>query len=187
MAGKITFLIAPARSGKSTYAKRWQKEIDNTDKVIINSDEIRLALHGQRYVSTAEQFVFAINEVMVRTLFNMGYHLLIDETNCTMGSIRKWLQIDPDAEAICVEATREECYERARASGQEDLIEKGVIDRHFANLVKLSQYGYDQECDNKLKNGCWIDKCTLFRDPYRNYILTAVEYIRKDVKEKKNA
>lgn len=179
MSGHIIILIGAARSGKSTYSNKLLKQIDNRNKVVVNSDNIRLAIHGNRYISLTEPLVFAITEIMVRSLYIAKYTIVLDETSTTTNSIRKWLSIDPDAEAVYIPATREECYERARLTGQEDLINKGVIDRHFNNLCRLCYDAWDRY---RFEVG-EFSYFQIFKEPNEEYLMKAVEYIRKEIKD----
>lgn len=140
----LLFTVAPARSGKSTWAKLWERYQDpqtlagkfprTSPRVRVNADELRLAMHGCRYNGIMERLVHPFNEIIIDKYLNMGYDTLIDETSCSEYSIRKILAIREDATPIYIKASKEECYERARSSNQEDLIELGVIDRMFRNL-----------------------------------------------------
>lgn len=182
--GRLLVLIGSSRSGKSTWAKQWQQTPENKNKVIVNADNIRLALHGERYNKLCENFVHSITEVMVRALFIQGMYICIDETSSTISSIRKWLQIDPDAEVHFQDTAIEICKQRAYDSSQPDLVEKGVIDRHFGNLIKLTQYGYDLQSDDIYQRTGYYECDNKEWDiPSKEYILLAVEYIRKEVKE----
>lgn len=141
--GHLTVLMGCARSGKSTYAHNW---ISNgwigKPRVVINSDAIRLALHGQRYCRLAEPFVHATTKVVIQALFNEGYHVMVDETNSTIGSIRRWLEIDSNAEFVYIDTPVEVCQKRAVATGQPDLVD--VIPRMYNNLLDLCNYTIDK-------------------------------------------
>lgn len=139
----LYFTIGSARCGKSTYSKQWQKE--HPSGVIVSGDQIRLSLHGNRYSSWAEGFTFAIQQVMVRTLLNSGYDVLIDDTNTTKESVMRILEIDPDATATYFgNVEKELCKERAIKTNQPDLL--SVIELHYDNMNRvLSEYGSYQE------------------------------------------
>lgn len=186
MSGKISFLIASARSGKSTYASKWIDDITINNfgaypHIVVNSDQIRLNLYGERYRHESEPFVHAITDLIVRTYYGMGYHVLVDETNTTKSSIRKWLSIDPDAQAIFIDTPIEICKERAYMSDQADLVEKGFIDKHFRNLIELCYYAHRKDEEAAGRKGLY----TYFGAPEADFIYKAVEYIRQEVKEQK--
>jgi predicted kinase len=67
------------RSGKSTVARQLAESLRAP---IVSRDCIRLALHGQPYISLAEPFVRAISKVMVAALFEAGHEYVVaDETH----------------------------------------------------------------------------------------------------------
>jgi hypothetical protein len=129
-----------------------------------------LAIHGQRYNKHTEPIVFGIEQIMLKALLRQDLHILFDETNTSEVSIRKILAIDPNAQPIYIPSTREQCKERALATGQNDLVEKGVIDRHFDNLEKLiDKYAWNI---HDMKNGVKILS--------QYYVQKMVDVLRKD-------
>ena len=148
---RIFFLIGPARSGKSTIARKWANyEIDikeaeikdrNTPKsknenprVIVNADSIRLTF-GHRFHAPLEEYIHAIKHTMIKALLLSGHNIIIDGTHTTKGSIIKLFEIDPDADYAIVNTPAEICKERAVATHQEDLLP--VIDRMVEQMSKL--------------------------------------------------
>lgn len=189
MKSKIICLIKSARAGGSTFAQKWLQESDpdGFQRVVVNGDNIRLSLYNKRYCSNGEGFVHAIEEVMIRSLLmNENQKLLLDDTHTTKSSIKKVLQLDIDAEFIFIDTPKDVCYERARATNQEDLITKGVIDRHFKNLIELSEYGVEKH--NELKNSypnarhMYSGLFMIFEEPNKEFIMEAVEGIRREIK-----
>lgn len=140
--GKLSFLIAPARSGKSTFAAEWitEEDKDGLPRVVISDDQIRLALHGERYNRLAEPAVYATKYIILRTLVNSGYHVLSDDTHTTKESIERLLEIDKSATPIFIDTPYEVCLERAVNTNQFDLIL--VIGRMFENIRKLCARAY---------------------------------------------
>lgn len=134
---QLKIMLGLPRSGKSTYCEQFK---NHPNTVVVNSDQIRLALHGARYNRLAEPMVHAITKVVTRSLFNQEYCVIVDETNTTKGSIRQWLEIDPDAEFIYIDTPLEVCKDRALQSKHFDLVDKGVIDRMYRNLQELVWY-----------------------------------------------
>ncbi len=153
MSGKITFCVAPTRSGKSTFAKQWLAEEDK-NRVVVNCDLIRLGVHGRRFDKRFEGLVHYTKENIIRHHMAEGMTILVDETNTYEWTIAQLLRIDPDAIPVYIKSTREECIERAVQSGQLDLIEYGVIERHFSNLEKLTM----EYCGTKELNQKNIEK-----------------------------
>lgn len=111
------------RSGKSTWARAQPYPM-------VNPDSIRLALHGQRFVSQAEPHVWAIAKTMVRALFLAGHPtVILDATNTTRERRREWQSRDWETFFRIFPTPLEECLQRAQ--GDEELIE--VIRRMAAN------------------------------------------------------
>lgn len=126
------------RSGKSTITGKLRVYYGAP---VVNADSVRLALHGQRYQALAEPFVFAIREVMVRSLFNAGHDLVIyDETNYSRQARDKMKSKDWRTLYFEVPTSPEVCKERALATGQPDLLP--VID---AMWVRRNPLGDDEE------------------------------------------
>lgn len=121
------------RSGKTTIVKQL---MDKHKAPVVRRDDIRLALHGQRYVSPAEPFVKAISDVMIRSLFLSGHEVVIcDETNYSRATrdyhkSNAWRTVFYE-----VPTTPDVCKERAIATGQPDLIP--VIDSMWARRDPL--------------------------------------------------
>lgn len=141
--GHLIFTVGLARSGKSTIAKEWvhnpfYQATDNPG-VVVDSDYIRKALHGMRYVTLAEPMVHAIKMVMIRALLDSGHDVMCDDTNTTEKSIKNMFELDPDAKVFIVKTDIETCIDRANTTNQFDLIP--VIRRMWNNLLNLSAFG----------------------------------------------
>jgi hypothetical protein len=149
--GKILFTIGIARSGKSTFCTRWAQFFEEATgeffpRAVVCSDDIRIALHGDRFNRHSEPMVWAINTYMTKALL-LKSDVLIDGTNTTEDSLWRILNIDPDADYRLIHADPEECKRRARGCGHDDLVTKGVIDRQYAQLCKLQEEGVWQVVD----------------------------------------
>lgn len=167
---KLTALIGLARSGKSTFAAKWQLENDpdGLNRVVVNGDNVRLALHDHRYIFKAEPMVHAIYQTMVRALLlNPNLHILMDDTHTTVSSIRNVLNIDDNASFIYYPCPPDICRKRAIETNQPDLIP--IIDRMQTNLYKLYEYNIKGRVVTTFENG----------------ILDSIEKIRDEVKEMK--
>lgn len=154
----LYFMIAASRSGKSTYANKWINEGEK--RVIVCSDDIRHALHGNRYSTYAETMVFAIKHVMIRSLLSRGFTVLVDGTHTSEISITRLLEIDPNAEPILIRTPKEECINRAKKLGQDDLIP--VIERQFKNIDNILSIGLEQYLDGiraKIKDRWAGEEC----------------------------
>lgn len=109
------------RSGKSTWAKAQEHPI-------VNPDSIRLALHGQRFQSLAEPFVWATAHCMVRALFLAGHDtVILDATNTTEKRRAEWFNKDWTTIFEIIDTPAEVCIERARR--EEDDVIIPVIER----------------------------------------------------------
>lgn len=144
MSGKISFTISPARAGKSTFVRKWLKETDpdGLNRVSLCRDDFRIAVYGERFCARREPEMHNIFDAAVRALHNTSlYRIILDETNCSVKSIRSVFRLDIDAKPYFINTPIDICLERAYATNQPDLAEGGVITRMFDNLVKLCNYG----------------------------------------------
>lgn len=117
------------RSGKSTWARQ-------SGLPVVCPDEIRLALHGQRFVASAEPTVWATAKLMVAALFGAGhYSVVLDACNTT--ALRRGEWQDERWQIVYQEfpADMAACIERARATGREDIIP--TIERMAAQFEPL--------------------------------------------------
>lgn len=176
---KLTVLCGLPRSGKSTFSRKWESEPDpdGLTRIVLNCDQVRLALHGHRWIGKAEPMVHATYSVMINTLMlNPKLQILLDDTHTTVLSIRNVLNLDPDANFIYIHCEPEEARKRAIDTNQSDLIP--VIDRMYNNLLNLYKYGIGEDgLDN-------------YRSKYENWlefgILTrSIPKIRAEVKKVK--
>lgn len=128
-------MVGLPRSGKSTIVRGLSK-LHNAP--IVRRDDIRLALHGQRYQALAEPFVKAISWVMVRALFLSGHQVVIyDETNYSRAardSVKSpfWTTVFYE-----VKTPAEVCKERAILTEQPDLLP--VIDDMWKRYEPLEE------------------------------------------------
>lgn len=123
----LELLVGLPRSGKTTYASR--QMINGS--VVVNPDSIRLALHGQRFAPEAEEFVWAIAKVMVRSLFLAGHwNVIVDATNTTRARRDFWRSKSWHRIITELGTPVETCMERA--AGDPELQE--VIQRMHKNF-----------------------------------------------------
>ena len=154
----LYYTVGLPRSGKSTLCDQWIKrevriagpnsiitdcqfipcltdtERNAKPRVIVCSDDIRLALHGQRYQKEAEEMVSSIKYIMIRAYLSRGFDVLVDGTHTFQHSFEKLMNIDKDAEPVFILTSVELCKERAKSTNQEDLIP--VIDRMNEQLME---------------------------------------------------
>jgi predicted kinase len=121
MSEKVLILtVGLPRSGKTTWAKTWGKD---NGCPIVNPDSVRLAIHGRRFESLAEGFVWATARAMVRALFLAGHDaIIVDATNTTRKRRDEWRS--PDWRTVChvFDTAKEVCVERASADGDSEIL-----------------------------------------------------------------
>jgi predicted kinase len=116
----LILTVGLPRSGKSTWV---DSAFPDKNCPIVSPDSIRLALHGQEFISEAEPFVWAIAKVMVRALFISGHStVIIDATNTTRERRSFWRSKSWNRNYEIFDTPKEECIERARNGGKEFLV-----------------------------------------------------------------
>ena len=134
---KLICTVGLPRSGKTTWIKK-----NDIKAPIVSPDAIRLALHGQQYIPEAEDMVWAMAKIMVRSLFKAGHGIVfVDATNNTKKRRDFWQSI-MDKEWITFfkvfNTSAQECIERAKK--MDDLIILPVIERMAAQFEPLDSY-----------------------------------------------
>lgn len=115
----LILTVGLPRSGKSTWAF---KQIRNGIPVV-NPDSIRLAIHGQRYLASAEPLVWAHAKIMVRSLFLAGHtKVILDATNTLIYRRELWNDEAWDVVYKVFDTTPEECIRRSRALNDEYIV-----------------------------------------------------------------
>lgn len=106
----LIMMVGLPRSGKSTKARELSVE---HGAPIVCPDDIRLALHGQPYVATAENFVWAMADLMVRALFMSHNTVILDACNHTRDRRDTWQNTSMwKREFVTVDTPAEECILR---------------------------------------------------------------------------
>ncbi len=121
--GFLLMTVGLPRSGKSTWATL-------QGYPIVNPDSIRLALHGQPFISSAEPFVWAIAKCMVNSLFLAGHQrVILDATNTTRQRRDEWKsdKWHRDLIQFLGPEERETCIKRAHESDFSDEHKAGLI------------------------------------------------------------
>lgn len=114
-------------SGKSTWARQ-------QDYPIVCPDSIRLALHGEPFIKTAEPIIWAITEIMVRSLFLSGHQIVIlDACNITRKRRDMWQSEKWDIFFKLIDTSKLTCIDRAK----DELIP--VIERMAINFDALDE------------------------------------------------
>ncbi len=103
----LILTVGIPRSGKSTWARA-------QNLPIVNPDSIRLALHGQRFQTLSEPFVWAIATVMVRALFLAGHsRVIVDATHTTKKRREFWKDSSWRIVFAPMDTTKDVCLKRA--------------------------------------------------------------------------
>ena len=145
MSGHIIFTVGNVRSGKSTFSYYWQRLDSEHYKVVVNPDNIRIALFGTAFDakqldSPLDSLVKLIARVMVKSLYDQGYFVCIDAVNCFEEDILTWLRIDTDAEFKYIDTPLETCLERGKQTG---IYLDAIIKNVYTSLQKLAWISKD--------------------------------------------
>ena len=185
--GSLIFTVGSSRSGKSTYANNWVREmgfdsqgLNGNPRVVVDSDYIRQAIHGERYIRKAEPFVFATKWIMIRALLSSGFDVLCDDSRTTKQSLKELFEIDPNAQFIFIDTPAKTCIERAVATGQQDLIP--VIQRMWKNIYNLANYGDNGDFWNSNTD----TPINRIQCNFNFRVNIGIEKIRQEVKDMKN-
>jgi predicted kinase len=130
----VILMVGLPRSGKTTKALAlWR----GTGSPIVCPDAIRLALHGQRFASRAEPFVWAIAKIMVRALFLAGHEtVIVDATNTTRKRRDEWRDPDWRLEFHEMGTSADDCIWRATAAGDTEIL--SVIEAQAARYEPVT-------------------------------------------------
>jgi len=118
----LVLMVGLPRSGKTTKAMEYARK---HNAAIVNPDSIRLALHGQAYVQSAEAHVWAIAHTMVDSLFMAGHDIVvIDACNNTQKRRNEWRYGKWD----------ERCFIEVRTDAETCLDRLSTTDANYENL-----------------------------------------------------
>lgn len=132
-------------SGKSTVALSYSAPI-------VCPDQIRYALHGQRYVQEAEPMIWAIARVMVTSLFLAGHNkVILDACNTTKGRRDEWKDPRWTRRYVVCDISTMSCVERAVAKNDKYIMP--IIDRmskqlEYEGILYGSKSGLNYEHPN---------------------------------------
>lgn len=140
---KLILTVGLPRSGKSTWSI-------GTGYPIVNRDSIRLALHGQAYISEAESMITAIERYMVESLFLAGHDtVIIDATHLKTKYIKQWIKNDRKIELEFFDTPMETCIERAIKGNKEHLVP--IIERMYEETDEMLLEGFRKIFIEELK------------------------------------
>ena len=107
----LYMMVGLPRSGKSTWA-RWHSSRHNDP--IVSPDAIRLALHGQQFIASAEPTVWATARLMVASLFLAGHSaVILDACNITVKRREEWASREWGRIFVVVDTPPDVCIRRA--------------------------------------------------------------------------
>jgi predicted kinase len=113
---KLIIMVGLPRSGKTTWAIQ-------QNLPIVSKDAIRIALHGQRFLSEAEEFVDTLSTYMVKSLFLAGNKtVIVDDCHNTEKRRERWLNDNWRIEYKIIPTTEEECIRRAMEENDVEII-----------------------------------------------------------------
>lgn len=112
----LVVMVGLPRSGKSTLARQFGFPI-------VSPDAIRLAIHGQRHLPSAEPVVWMTAKYMVKALFLAGHmHVVLDATSINAHQRAQWRSREWKTKVYVVETDPDVCIQRAIDTDQLDLI-----------------------------------------------------------------
>ena len=139
----LILLIGPPGSGKTTYAKKYIAEHNNT--IHLSSDKIRAELWGNEATQGDNNEVFSLMQSRAIEALNNGQSVVYDATNITRKDRAYIISLCPKfvkIEAHVVWAPIETCIERDAV--RERTVGKEVIDRM---LKRFQAPFYDESID----------------------------------------
>jgi predicted kinase len=117
----LILTVGLPRSGKSTWAR-------STGYPMVNPDSIRLALHGQAFLPSAEPLVWTLAHYMVHALFLAGHAtVILDATSVTKARRDEWLDDKWTVRYRVFDTPKETCIVRAGDGGLVLVIERMAL------------------------------------------------------------
>jgi predicted kinase len=108
-------------------------------------DEIRRALHGERYLQLAEPMVWTVATLMVRALFGAGHErVILDACNNTRKRRDPWSKEFPTVFKV-IDTSAETCLERALNRGDQYIVP--IIGRMAQESEPLAGDGREPQWD----------------------------------------
>jgi predicted kinase len=125
---KLTMMIGIPCSGKTSWVDK-----NKGDKFVVSADKLRLQIHGQKYLDSAEQLVWSIRKYIFIHALEQGIDIIIDETNTTFkrrAEIFRYANIHKyTVDAVWMNTNRKICEQRCFKNDLESLAKIPVIQR----------------------------------------------------------
>lgn len=130
----IIITVGIPLSGKSTFSRFYSKKEGH---VVICPDTVRIAIHGNQFIHSAEPHVWATVDTMARTFLLQENRIIIDATNTHKNARSRWIRLAKEFNktiaAYVIATPFEECYKR------NELLKR--LDVSILNRM-VSQYQY---------------------------------------------
>jgi len=117
----LILMVGLPYSGKSTIARSFKHPI-------VCPNQIRIALHGQRYEPLAEPMVWAMAKVFVRSLFLAGHdQVVLDACSVTSSRRDDWIDEAWTRSYVVCDVSKIACMTRAQNNNDSYILP--IIDR----------------------------------------------------------
>jgi predicted kinase len=126
-------MVGLPRSGKTTIVKDYYQKLNGY--TVVNPDQVRLSLHGQRFVASAEPFVWATVYTMVDALLKCDCDVVLDGCFNTHKRREPFYKYDPKYHLITT--SKEECIKRARDTNDLEII--SIIEKMAKEFEPLDE------------------------------------------------
>ena len=117
----LTIMCGLPRSGKSTWLRN-----NKGYSIVVCPDVVRKEIFGHQWFASAEGFVWAFAESMVKLLLLQEKDVVVDATALTMGSRSRWINLGERHGAhiriVWVKTPLEDVLERNRLSPKNEQI-----------------------------------------------------------------
>lgn len=115
----LLLCVGLPRSGKTS----WIRKTNTLNHPIVETDALRLAIHGEPFIPETEPFVWLVAHYIVRALFLAGHDtVILDSTSVTRKARDKWRSGHWIRKYKIFDADADTCIERAIKDNRSDLV-----------------------------------------------------------------